>query len=126
MMPEKKRVLLVDDEASFTRLMKLNLETNGPYEVRVESDPGKAVAAAREFRPNVIFLDVIMPETDGGTVASELGADPGLKSIPIVFLTAVVSKNEVLQHGDKFGGRIFLAKPVSVADVIQTIEKVAV
>lgn len=122
MMTEKKRVLLVDDEASFTRLMKLNLESNGPYEVRVESDPGKVVAAAREFRPNVIFLDVIMPDTDGGAVASKLAADPGLKSIPIVFLTAVVSKNEVLRHGDKFSGRLFLAKPVSVADVIQAIE----
>ena len=124
-MERKKRILLVDDEPSFTRLMKLNLETNGPYEVRVENDGKKALAAALTFRPDLIFLDVIMPDADGGEIASRLRADASLKSTPIVFLTAVVSKNEVIQHGDVIGGQTFLAKPVSVDDVKRTIEKLA-
>jgi len=122
-MDRKKRILLVDDEASFTRLMKLNLETNAEYEVHIENDGSKAVATARSFRPDLILLDVIMPDTDGGQVASELRADPKLKDVPVVFLTAVVSKNEVVEHGDMIGGRQFLAKPVTVADVKRTIEK---
>ena len=122
-MDRKKRILLVDDEQSFTRLMKLNLETNGPYEVQVENDGGKAVKTARAYRPDLIFLDVIMPDIDGGQVAAELRADPVLKSVPVVFLTAVVSKNEVIERGDVIGGQTFLAKPVSVEDVKRTIEK---
>jgi CheY-like chemotaxis protein len=124
-MERKKRVLLVDDEASFTRLMKLNLEANGAYDVRVENDGRKAVAAARSFRPDLVFLDVIMPDADGGEIAAAFRADPTLKNTPIVFLTAVVSKNEVIQHGDVIGGQMFLAKPVSVEDVKRTIEKLA-
>jgi len=124
-MERKKRILLIDDEPAFTRLMKLNLEANGRYEVQVENDGHKAVAAARVWRPDMIFLDVIMPDIDGGEVAAELRADPGLKHTPIVFLTAVVSKNEVIERGDVIGGQTFLAKPVSVADVLSTIEKFA-
>ena len=124
-MERKKRILLIDDEPAFTRLMKLNLEANGRYEVQVENDGHKALAAARAWRPDMIFLDVIMPDIDGGQVAAELRADPGLKHTPIVFLTAVVSKNEVIERGDVIGGQTFLAKPVSVADVVSTIEKFA-
>ena len=124
-MERKKRILLVDDEPAFTRLMKLNIETNGGYEVQVENNGSRAVAAARAYRPDVIFLDVIMPDIDGGQVAAELRADPKLKDTPVVFLTAVVSKNEVIERGDVIGGQMFLAKPVTVADVIRTIEKLA-
>jgi CheY-like chemotaxis protein len=122
---EKKRILLVDDEPAFTRMMKLNLEQNGSYEVRIENDGGKVLATARAFRPDLIFLDVIMPDIDGGQVASELRTDPVLQKTPIVFLTAVVSKNEVIQRGDLIGGQTFLAKPVTVADMLETIEKFA-
>lgn len=124
-MERKKRILLIDDEPAFTRLMKLNLEANGTYDVQVENDGRKALAAVRSWQPDLIFLDVIMPDIDGGQVASEIRADPRLKAIPIVFLTAVVSKNEVVERGDVIGGQVFLAKPVTVADVVQTIEKFA-
>lgn len=122
---KKKRILLVDDEPSFTRLMKLNLEANGPYEVQIVNHGQEALAAARAFRPDLIFLDVIMPDADGGEIASLLRSDAALRKTPIVFLTAVVSKNEVVEHGDVIGGQTFLAKPVTVEDVKRTIEKLA-
>jgi two-component system, OmpR family, response regulator len=122
---DKKRILLVDDEPSFTRLMKLNLEMNGPYEVQIENDPARVLTTARSFRPDLIFLDVIMPDMDGGEVAATLRADAALKHVPIVFLTAVVSKNEVFDRGDVIGGQTFLAKPVTFEDVKQTIERLA-
>ena len=124
-MKAKKRILLVDDEAGFTRMMKLNLENNGEYEVRIENDGSRVLAAARAYRPDVIFLDVIMPDIDGGQIASDLRTDAVLKNTPIVFLTAVVSRNEVVEHGDMIGGQMFLAKPVTVADMVKTIEKLA-
>lgn len=118
------RILLVDDEASFTRMMKLNLETNGPYEVRTENDGARAVRAAMEFRPDIIFLDVLMPELDGGEVAAKIQAQPALRDTPIVFITAVVSKDEATKHENVIGGRTFLAKPVLLADLVREIEKV--
>ena len=124
-MKSKKRILLVDDEPGFTRMMKLNLEHNGAYEVRIENDGSRVLATARAFRPDLIFLDVIMPDIDGGQIASDLRSDPALKKTPIIFLTAVVSRNEVIQHGDSIGGQTFLAKPVTVADMVDTIEKFA-
>jgi len=120
---DKKRILLVDDEPSFTRLIKLNLEQIGPYEVRVENDGKQAFAAAREFRPHLVLLDVIMPEIDGGEVAAQIRADPQLKDTPIVFLTAVVSRETVHAKGEMIGGNTFLAKPVTVLDVVASIEK---
>ena len=124
-MKRKKKILLVDDEAGFTRMMKLNLEHNGAYEVRIENEGSRVLATARAYRPDLIFLDVIMPDIDGGQIASDLKSDPQLKKTPIIFLTAVVSRNEVVQHGDMIGGQMFLDKPVTVADMVDTIEKFA-
>lgn len=60
---EKKRVFIVDDEAGFTHLLKLTLERAGNYLVREENDGTKARSAAREFKPDIIFLDIVMPFT---------------------------------------------------------------
>lgn len=120
----KTRVLLIDDEPGFTRMMKLNLETHGGCEVRTENEGGRALHAARQFRPDIIFLDVLMPDTDGGEVASKIRNDPALANTAIVFLTAVVSKDEVIAHERVIGGQTFLAKPVLLADVLREIEKV--
>jgi two-component system, OmpR family, response regulator len=114
----QKKVLIVDDEESFTRLLKLNLEAGGTYRVRTENRAPYAVSAAKEFRPDLIFLDVMMPEMDGGDIASVLRADPEMKHIPIVFLTAAVKKEEVNSRGGEVGGFPYLAKPVDVETVI--------
>jgi two-component system, OmpR family, response regulator len=114
----QKKVLIVDDEESFTRLLKLNLEAGGTYRVRTENRAPYAVFAAKEFRPDLIFLDVMMPEMDGGDIASILRADPEMKHIPIVFLTAAVKKEEVTSRGGEVGGFPYLAKPVDVETVI--------
>ena len=62
----RKRILVIDDEASFTRNLKLNLEETGEYEVREENKGTEGLTAAREFRPDLILLDVIMPDMAGG------------------------------------------------------------
>ena len=100
----KKRILVVDDEVGFTRLLKLNLEQTGQYEVRVENWAEDAPRAVREFRPDLIFLDVMMPRLFGGDVASKIRADPSLKDTPIVFLTATVTKARVQEHEGLISG----------------------
>ena len=119
----KKHILLVDDEVSVTRTMKINLERTGNYVVRTENHAKQAVAAAHEFKPDLIFLDVMMPEMDGGDVAVVMRHDPLLKQVPIIFLTAIVSKQETGDEGKQIGGEKFIAKPLNMEALIQCIEE---
>ena len=119
----KKRVLLVDNEPSFTRMMRLNLEKTGGYEVREENSGARALEAAREFHPDIILLDVIMPDMDGGAVASQIQAEEDLQGTSIVFLTAVLSKSEVPPGGSRLNFIPCIAKPVSAAEIIACIEE---
>lgn len=119
----RMRILIIDDEVSFTRLVKLSLEQTGAYEVRTEHEGARGLTAIREFQPDLILLDVIMPDIDGGAVASEIKAHKELKHIPIVFLTAAVSKEEAAAKSGIIAGHSFLAKPVSMRGIIAAIER---
>jgi len=122
-MKRRKRILIVDDEASLTRLLKLSLEGAGPYEVRVENESAAAVDAAHEFRPDLILLDVLMPGLDGGEVCHQLERQAGGQKAPVVFLTAAAKKEEIDKRGGMIGGYPFLAKPVDLEELVQCIEK---
>jgi CheY-like chemotaxis protein len=116
-----KKILLVDDDQTFTRLLKLNLEQTGQFEVHAVNWAEEALAAARGFRPDAILLDVMMPRMFGGDVAAALRADPELQSVPIIFLTAAVPKHRIDEHEGRISGFPFLPKPVSVERVIQCL-----
>ena len=120
---EKKRILIVDDEVSFARMVKLNLEKTGAFDVRTENKATYALAAAREFKPDLIILDVIMPNMDGGDVSNQFKRDRQLRDTPIIFLTATVSKREAGEGGLNSGGALFLAKPVSVETLVARINE---
>jgi DNA-binding response OmpR family regulator len=122
-MATKKKVLIVDDEPNITEVLKMNLEASGEFEVLVENAPANALSAARQFKPDLILLDVMMPGTDGGQVAAQMNADPLLKPIPIVFLTAAVTKDEAEILSDRIGGYPFIAKPVGIEELIASIKK---
>ncbi len=119
----KKRILVVDDEVALTRMIKMNLERTGKYEVRTENQGAKAMAAVREFMPNLIFLDVMMPDMSGDEVSQRLRDDPVLAGIKIVFMTAIVTREETSEMGGEIGGNDFLAKPVKTEELIATIER---
>lgn len=120
---DKKKILVVDDEVDFTKLMKMNLEETGKYTVRVENQGAQALAAAKAFQPDLILMDILMPDIMGNEAAAELKEDPRTQNIPIIFLTAVVGKDEVDNKGSVIGGRIFIAKPVDLATLEEMIEK---
>ena len=113
-----KRILIVDDESGFTHLLRLTLESSGKFLVEEVNDGRRALEVARYFKPDIVFLDVVMPEIDGGDVAKQFRADPEFAALPVVFLTAIVSQKE--SHHE-FGGFPFLAKPVSIEMIKQTI-----
>ncbi len=119
----KKKILIVDDEQEFTRMVKLNLEGTGRYEVQTESKGSQGLMVARAFKPDLILLDVIMPDMAGGQVARQLKDSQDTSHIPIVFLTATVLKSEIESQGNMIGGHPFIAKPASVDEIVQCIEK---
>ena len=121
----RPRILLVDDDVSVSRTLKMYLDGCGDFEVRVENAGSRALATARDFRPNLIFLDIVIPDADGGAVAAEIKADPVLHDTPIVFLTALVTPQEAGGGQDQIGGHPFLAKPVDPDVVVAYIERYA-
>lgn len=118
-----KKVLVVDDEAGFARLLKLNLEATGKFEVQTENKGSQALDAARSFRPDLILLDIIMPDMDGSEVANRLKNDPVTSNIPVLFLTALVKNKEVATTSGSIGGHIFLAKPITTDDLVKSIDQ---
>lgn len=121
----KKRILIVDDEKSLTNLLKLNLEETGDYDVRAEYWAEDALPAAKEFKPHLVLLDIIMPRMPGGDVVAQFKADPDLKDTPIVFITAAVPPHIVAENDGIICELPCLAKPVTIEKVIETIEKYA-
>lgn len=120
----KKKILVVDDEVILTKMVKMNLERTGNYEVHTENEGSKALQAARDFKPDLIFMDVMMPDMSGDEVIAEIRDDANLASIPYVFMTAIVSKAETEDMGNNIGGNEFLAKPVKTQEIIATIERI--
>lgn len=120
---DRKRILLIDDEVTFARTLQAYLEASGKYDVRTANNGRPGIAAAKEWRPHLILLDIIMPDVDGGQVAAEIAADPRLEDTPVIFLTAVVSREEATTHSGMIGGQLFIAKPVSGKEVLGHIER---
>ncbi len=118
---EKKRILVVDDEESFTRVVRVNLEA--VYNVRVENNGGSVCAVVQEFHPDLILLDVMMPDMDGCEVARKLKELVGSKNIPIVFITALVAKSKSADNKTSVNDYPCLAKPVSLEELTACIEE---
>jgi CheY-like chemotaxis protein len=119
---EKRRILIVDDDPDSTHLVKILLEKTGSYIVLEENDAAKAHESARNFKPDVVLLDIMMPETDGGEVAARIEADPELQRTPIIFLTALVTEPEI-KAGLRIEGHQSLAKPINIPELIDRIEE---
>ena len=119
---EKRRILIVDDDSDSTHLVKILLEKIGDYLVLEENDAAKARQSAQNFRPDLILLDIMMPQRDGGDIAAQIEADLGLQATPIVFLTALITKAEA-KAGLHIQGHPVLAKPVNIPELINRIEE---
>jgi CheY-like chemotaxis protein len=119
---EKRRVLIVDDDPDSTHLVKILLEKTGNYIVLEENDADQGHQSARNFRPDAILLDIMMPKTDGSEVAAQIEADPELRSTPIIFLTALVTEPET-KAGLRIEGHRSLSKPINIPQLIDQIEE---
>ncbi|MEU2246103.1 response regulator transcription factor [Streptomyces sp. NPDC019224] len=108
------RVLVVDDEDSLTELLSMALRYEG-WEVRSAGDGAGAVRAAREFRPDAVILDVMLPDMDGLTLLGRLRRE--LSDVPVLFLTARDSVEDRIA-GLTAGGDDYVTKPFSLEEVV--------
>ena len=118
---KKKKILVIDDSDILCNTLKARLEANGPYTVRAEIKGNLTLSAAKNFLPDLIMLDILMPDIDGVSVAMALKKDPSIKGIPIIFLTAIAQNEDVQEQGNTFGGYHVLPKSIKTSDLIKCI-----
>ncbi len=124
-MIEKKKILLIDDEEDFCFFIRQNLEQAGEFEVITANRGEEGINLAREKKPDLILLDIVMPKRMGEDVAVALINDPKTKNIPLIFLTAMVSKEQIgIDSIKEIGGHLFIAKPVETERLVNSIKTV--
>lgn len=108
------RVLVVDDEASLTDLLQMALRYEG-WEIKTAADGSSAIATARDFRPDAVVLDIMLPDIDGLQVLQRMRADGN--DVPVLFLTAKDSLDDRIA-GLTAGGDDYVTKPFSLEEVV--------
>src|SRR5262249_36381247 len=119
--PVARRVLIVDDEAAVRMICAFNLEA-AAFEVTQAVDGNQALARVLEQRPDLVLLDVMMPNRDGWTVASTLREDPGTRDLAIVFLTARVDDEDRRRAYD-LGAVGYVTKPFDPLALAERLEQ---
>ena len=122
----KHKILVVDDEANFVELVQLNLEKRG-FEVKTITKPLDVIKVAREYKPDLILLDYIMPKMTGDEVLANLKRQPELIKTPVVFISAIaapkaVKKSEGIAPDTTVAGSGIIAKPVQMNNLVARIE----
>jgi len=119
---EKPRILIVDNNSRFARGARLFLHRTGKYVACSVIDPRRALESARSFKPDLVLVDLIMPQEDGPEVAAQLEADWALHGVPIVFLTSLITAEEA-KYGRRVYGHRILPKPASSSELIELVDQ---
>jgi len=117
-----KKILIVEDNELNMKLFHDLLEVHGYTTVQTK-DGRDVLRLAREHNPDLILMDIQLPEVSGLEVTRQLKLDPGLKHIPVIAVTAFAMKGdeEKIRNG---GCEAYIAKPISISNLLTTIEKV--
>jgi two-component system alkaline phosphatase synthesis response regulator PhoP len=118
----EKKILIADDEPDILEIINYNLQING-YEVETAKDGDQAIQKAKQFKPDLIILDIMMPKKNGIEVCKILRSQPEFNDTVIIFLTAL---NDELSHvkGLEFGADDFISKPVSPKIVLSKVNAI--
>ena len=115
-----KKILIIDDEQNFCYFMKKNLELTGKYEVHTASSGDDGITKALEIRPDVILLDIMMPDKNGFDVTMELKNKKETKFIPVVFISGVINKNA--SQNDGLGKGFYISKTNDVDKILAILD----
>ena len=115
-----QRILIVDDEADVTDLVAYHLKAKG-YQVEAVNNPNNSLSTARAFAPDLVILDVMMPDLNGVQICRLLRADPQLKRVPVIFLTAKAEESDRIQ-GLETGADDYICKPFSTKELMLRVQ----
>ena len=118
-MSERYKLLVVDDDEAMIDYLHAKLGER--YDIVSTNAPENVLGLARSERPNLILCDINMPGMDGGDVSKALAAHPEVRGVPMLFLTALISPNELKNTGDKIGGRPAVSKQVAIPELEKRI-----
>ncbi|MEJ6602120.1 MAG: response regulator transcription factor [Opitutaceae bacterium] len=118
----RKKILVVDDESDVADLVAYHLKTKG-FDTETVNDPTQSIGAARSMMPDLVILDVMMPEINGIQICRLLRADPALKHVPVIFLTAKVEENDRVQ-GLESGADDYICKPFSTKELVLRVQNI--
>jgi CheY-like chemotaxis protein len=116
-----KKILAVDDEDDVLKMLVKRL-TNAGYAVVTAQNGKEGIRMAKSEKPDLIVMDINMPEMDGAQAGQILKNDPQTKHIPILYLTCLVTKNEVEKTQNMIGGNYFIAKPYNPEELLMKIK----
>lgn len=117
-----KKILAVDDEKHIVRLVQINLQKAG-YEVTTASNGREALESVAEQHPDLIVMDVMMPEMDGFAALQKLKENPATAKIPVIMLTAKAQDEDVFK-GWKSGADLYLTKPFNPAELLTFVKRI--
>ena len=116
------KILIADDDPIIIKLLQVNLEMEG-YDVVTAQDGQDAVEKAGKEHPDLVMLDIMMPRMDGWAARQALLADPALKDIPVIFLSARAQQAD-LRKGYEAGVAEYITKPFDPVDLLDVVQKV--
>ena len=115
-----KRVLIVEDDVDIRTILRVFLERGG-YEAGEAADGAEGLAKAESFRPDVILLDVAMPDLDGYEVCRVLKENPETKTIPVIFVTGSADA-ELNRRAYQAGAVACITKPFRFEEIVAVLE----
>jgi two-component system phosphate regulon response regulator PhoB len=116
------KILVVDDEPDVTALLAYHLKAAG-HSVQVLNDPRRAVPLAKDFQPDLMILDVMMPDLSGLEICRAVRADAKLKLVPVIFLTARTEENDRIA-GLESGADDYVCKPFSTKELMLRVQSI--
>lgn len=120
---KKAKILIIDDEEEIGLYLKARLEKTGGFQAWATANPYEGIGLAKDNHPDLILLDVVMPEMDGTEVAERLARDPSTKDILIVFFSVLAEVQEVEKNEGTIGGRPFIPKNIDGKEIVARIEE---
>lgn len=115
-----KKILIIDDEPDVTELVAYNLRAK-KFIVETLNNPNAGIGIARSFLPDLVILDVMMPDLSGIQLCRMLRADPAIKNVPIIFLTAKAEEHDRVQ-GLETGADDYICKPFSTKELVLRVQ----
>ena len=121
-MAEPKKILAVDDEKSIVMVIRVNLEFEG-YQVTEAYDGVQALESIAEDKPDLIVLDIMMPEMDGWEVLAHIRENPETEDLPVIMLTALTQDRDI-EEATMLGADVYLTKPFEPEELILTVKRI--